>query len=341
MRHGGDVADSEFFPGSAGEDWLDLSTGINPDPWPVPANLAVEGWSRLPSGRDMERLLAAARDAYGLPSRAAIVAAPGTQALIQWLPRLAPPGPVAVIGPTYAEHLASWQSAGFSCREIGGLADLQPGTRHVVVVSPNNPDGRVAPARTLLDTAETCRRAGGWLIVDESFADLDPKASIAPLVGELPMIVLRSFGKFYGLPGLRLGFAIGPPEAVALIADALGPWAVSAPALIVGAGALADGGWASAMRLRLARECGELDDVLLNAGLEVTGGTELFRLVRHRHADLLHLHLQANAIWVRRFDNLPGMLRFGLPGNLARLARLREALASFVSPPGLGQNSRA
>lgn len=329
MRHGGDVADSELFAGGSGENWLDLSTGINPHAWPVPAELALQGWSRLPSRRDMDGLLAAARQAYGLPAHAAIVAAPGTQAIIQWLPRLAPPGPVAVIGPTYSEHAASWRSAGFLCVDAAQFADVAPDTRHVVIVSPNNPDGRVAPAPTLLDIAGRCGRSGGWLVVDESFADLDPAFSIAPLAAGLPVIVLRSFGKFYGLPGLRLGFAIGPSDVLAHIVDALGPWAVSAPALLVGARALADSGWVSDMRAQLARERAELDAVLESAALEVIGGTDLFRLVRHSSADLLHMHLQAHAIWVRRFEDQPELLRFGLPGSTDALARLRNALASF------------
>jgi cobalamin biosynthetic protein CobC len=325
MKHGGDLTDAQAQYGADGLPWLDLSTGINPHPWPIPPLLREAGWTRLPSGADLVGLLAAARAAYGAPAKSEIVAAPGTQALIQWLPRLAGPGSVAILGPTYSEHAESWAAAGFEVLPVADLGAIGP-ARHVVVVNPNNPDGRILGPGELVAAAETCAERGGWLTVDESFADVDPGISVLGATGALPTIVLRSFGKFYGLAGLRLGFAVAPPEIAGLLSRALGPWAVAAPAIGIGGAALRDAAWASGMRQRLKQEAGALDEVLRRAGLQVVGGTSLYRLVRHPAALALKGALAEAHIWVRAFDWSDDLLRFGLPPDAAARERLAQAL---------------
>ncbi|TDR94565.1 L-threonine O-3-phosphate decarboxylase [Enterovirga rhinocerotis] len=376
MKHGGDLFEAKARHGEGDPAWLDLSTGLNPHPWPVPAALRHAGWERLPGSAAMRALLDAAREAYRVPEGAEIVAAPGTQALIQWLPRLAPPGAVSVLGLTYAEHAASWRAAGRDvipapdpsppgegesapadrggvlpgrgCPHPGSLPEqvrerldppLQGGIggaspTHRVVVNPNNPDGRILGLAALAAMAEDCARAGGWLVVDEAYADLDPAMTAASLVPDLPVIVLRSFGKFYGLAGLRLGFAVAQPAVAERLRAALGDWAVSGPALAVGAAALADEDWAAAMRVRLAQEAAGLDAVLGEAGLSPGGGTGLYRLVRHPEAADLHERLAAAHVWCRRFDWAPDLLRFGLPPDEAGFARLREALREAAHAQG-------
>ena len=202
---------------------------------------------------------------------------------------------------------------------------------HRVVVNPNNPDGRVLGLSVLEDMADACARDGGWLIVDEAYADLDPEMTAACLVPRRPVIVLRSFGKFYGLAGLRLGFAIAQPDVAERLRGALGDWAVSGPALAVGAAALFDEAWAAPMRRRLAEDAARLDAVLGEAGLPVVGGTSLYRLVRYPGAALLHERLAARHVWCRLFDWAPDLLRFGLPPGEAGLARFAEALAGALA----------
>ena len=259
MQHGGDLTDIRARHGGAGDAWLDLSTGINPHAWPVPADLGAAAWRRLPAAEDLAGLVAAARLAYRVPAAAGVVAAPGTQALIQWLPRLAAPGGVAVLGPTYAEHAASWRLAGRAVTEIEGVGALPDAARHAVVVNPNNPDGRVLGHDALAALARAVERRGGWLVVDESFADVDPALGVSALVVGLPVIVLRSFGKTYGLAGLRLGFAIAAPSVARMIRAALGPWAVSGAAVEIGTAALADAAWLDAARVRLEADAARLE----------------------------------------------------------------------------------
>lgn len=313
--------------GGAADEWLDLSTGINPWPYPI-RKLPDSAWQRLPSRADEQALLVAARATYRVPEAAGIVAAGGTQALIQLLPRLAADGAVAIVGPTYNEHSAAWSEAGHAIAAIGDLAELPAHATHAVIVNPNNPDGRIVDPHRLAEIAAVLQRRGGWLVVDEAFADVDASISAVASCGRLPMVILRSFGKFYGLAGVRLGFAITTPDLANRIRTVVGPWAVSGPALHIGAKALGDVHWVLPTRVRLAAQVMKLDGVLMDAGFEIVGGTSLYRLARHREALALHRRLAHKRIWCRSFDWSGDLLRFGLPENAEALDRLTAALAS-------------
>jgi len=314
--------------GGAPSDWLDLSTGINPCPWPLPAAFAADVWQRLPSHADNVALLAAARAAYAVPDGVDIVAASGTQALIQWLPCLVDAGAVAVVGHTYNEHALAWRRAGHDVVAVDDLATAVARGRHAVVVNPNNPDGRIFSHDELRQAARAVQRNGGWLVIDEAFADVDPALTAAALCGDLPIVILRSFGKFYGLAGVRLGFAVAAPAMAAGIAEALGTWSCSGPALAIGAAALADRAWAVRTRESLTAMAEALDGALIQAGLTIVGGTLLFRLARHSQAAAIHARLARHHIWCRRFNDAPDLLRFGLPPDGAARERLITALRS-------------
>jgi cobalamin biosynthetic protein CobC len=329
MKHGGDLTEAIARHGGEPADWLDLSTGINPWPWTIPHLMPDSAWTRLPSRGDEQELLVAAREAYSVPDAAGIAAAAGTQALIQWIPHLAAPGATAIVTPTYGEHSAAWSSGGREIIAVNGLSALPERAVHAVIVNPNNPDGRIADGGALRHVAERLDRRGGWLVIDEAFADVDPGISAVRMSADLPILVLRSFGKFYGLAGLRLGFVIGRRDIVDRISAALGPWPVSGPALHLGTAALRDQSWADAMRARLARQSGKLDHVLTAAGLHLVGGTTLFRLASHPDAPTLHVELARRHIWCRSFDWAREWLRFGLASDDG-LDRLASALHSVI-----------
>jgi len=316
ILHGGDLdAARAAFPG-APEPWVDLSTGINPWAYPLPP-IPADAWARLPARGAEAALRQAAAACYQAPSADCVAAASGSQALIQLLPRLRAPGRVAVRIPTYAEHAASWTAAGHA---VSGVEEPEAADADVLVlVNPNNPDGRLLPPARLLALAETQAARGGWLVVDEAFADCDPSASVARFAGTPGLIVLRSFGKFFGLAGLRLGIALAEPALASALRAAIGPWAVSGPGLAVATAALSDHVWIAATRARLADEAAALDRVLAGAGLALVGGTDLFRLAAHARAPALYQALGEAGILVRRFDHRPDWLRFGLPdGDKAR-----------------------
>jgi cobalamin biosynthetic protein CobC len=327
MIHGGDLTQAMAQYGGTPQHWLDLSTGINPRPWPLPASLPDTLWQRLPSRADQDALIAAARTAYKLPTGVEIAAASGTQPLIQWLPYLAGPGAVAIMGPTYSEHAAAWTNAGHEVLALTALDHLPDHARYAVIVNPNNPDGRLFDKVVLARVAARLRERSGWLVLDEAFADLDPACSAVAQCSDLPVMILRSFGKFYGLAGLRLGFAIGPPAMIHLVAEALGPWPCSGPALVIGRAALLDHEWAARTREALKSRADRLDNVLGAAGFAIVGGTVLFRLVRHSAAGALHHALAERHIWCRNFEWADDLLRFGLPGDDDAFGRLATALA--------------
>lgn len=262
LPHGGDlgVAASLY-----DRPFADLSTGLNPHPYPVPP-IAAAAWARLPQSAAEDDLLEAARGAYGLPKGMGIIAAPGTQALLQWLPLLDwPPGPVAVVTPTYAEHAHLWRKSGRDVVAVDHPADL-PDAIIVVVGQPNNPDGRRWPIPDLLAIHALLARRGGSLIIDEAFADAEPDCSLVSHLDPEGPLILRSFGKFYGLGGVRLGFALGPAKWTGALAARLGPWSVSGPAIALGTTALADRAWQVQTRILLGEESAVLAETLHRAG---------------------------------------------------------------------------
>lgn len=319
VAHGGDLGQiRRRFP-DAPLPWIDLSTGINPVAYPLAAPPS-EAWSRLPTRAAGQALVAAAARRYGVRDPATVVAAPGTQALIQLLPRLVPASRVAVVGPTYAEHALCWQRGGHEVAVVPDLA-AAAGADVVIVVNPDNPTGRLLPPQAL-SAAHT-----SLLIVDEAFIDLLPRG--ASLAGNLPAnaVVLRSFGKTYGLAGVRLGFAIAPLRFAQHLGKELGPWAVSGPALEIGRVALDDEAWLKAAAKRLAADQEKLDALLLAAGFTILGGTPLFRLGEHPEATRLVDALGRQGIHVRAFADRPTWLRFGLPANEEEFSRLATALS--------------
>lgn len=327
LEHGGRLRRAAAHYGIPLADWLDLSTGINPIGWPVPP-LPASCWQRLPE--DDDELVAVAAAAYGHPAPLPL---PGSQAAIQSLPALLPPGPVAVLAPTYAEHPHAFAVAGrtpqrFAAAELEQVAQT---AQVVVLVNPNNPDGEVFSRKRLLAAAATLAAHGGWLVVDEAFGDATPELS---LVGGDPrsagktladnVVVLRSLGKFYGLAGARVGFALAPETLRTALAERIGPWPVAGPARLVAAGALADRDWQAATRLRLAEDSQRLAELLAPFG--AVRRNALFCWLPLPDARRVYAALARRAVLTRLFEDAPCGLRFGLPGNEEEWSRLAAAL---------------
>ncbi|HXY59508.1 MAG TPA: threonine-phosphate decarboxylase CobD [Methylocystis sp.] len=320
--HGGGLdAARRRFP-DAPTPWLDLSTGVSPRAYPIPA-IAPEAFARLPDESAVAAAEAAAAAAYGTPPQVAVVAGAGSQAFIKCLPRLFLARRVATLGLAYAEHAAAWRAAGARAFEAQSLDDLA-GADVAIVVNPNNPDGRLCLPQALTQLARRMA-PGGVLIVDEAFMDFSPQMSVAADAGTR-LVVLRSFGKAYGLPGLRLGFALCDAALAERLRMELGPWSVSGPALAVGAAALADAAWLAESAKVMQGAAGRLDALLRRAGFSIVGGAPLFRLAQSEKAEAWFHRLCASGILTRRFPERPQWLRFGLPGAHQDFARLAQAL---------------
>jgi cobalamin biosynthetic protein CobC len=322
LEHGGNLRDAARHYGR--DDWVDLSTGINPHGYPVPAPSSA-AWHRLPEPDPA--FLAAACAYYGAPQ---LLPVAGTQAAIQALPRLRPPSRVTVSAPSYAEHAHHWNLHGHT-RRLVPYAELETAVNVsdvVVVVNPNNPTGATIASERLLDWAARLHARGGWLVVDEAFGDTAPALSLAPHAAQTGLIVLRSVGKFFGLAGLRLGFVAAHERVLADLADLLGPWAVSGPAQEIALQALADSGWQQDTQLRLAQAGERMTRLLREHGIASTG-TPLFRWWPEARPEAFHEHMAARGIWCRLFRDAARGIRVGLPASEDEWRRLEQALREW------------
>jgi cobalamin biosynthesis protein CobC len=281
--------------------------------------LPKQAWTALPTRAATAELLAAAGAAYR--SQAPMLALPGAQAAIQMIPRLSAPARARILAPTYNEYANALRAAGWQVDEVTTLSALE-GADLAVVVNPNNPDGRSHGRQHLVQLAGQV----GRLVVDESFADSRPDLSLADEAARARLIVLRSFGKFYGLAGVRLGFVLGSDADISVLAELAGPWPVSGPAIAIGMAALSDRGWAEATVARLRVDASRLDGLAQSAGWVLVGGTELFRLYDTADAVTAQDRLARKQIWTRRFAGSDRWLRLGLPGPAIEWDRLSRAL---------------
>ncbi|MBB6410536.1 threonine-phosphate decarboxylase CobD [Mesorhizobium sangaii] len=329
VDHGGSLGRARALFPNAPLPFVDLSTGINPHSYPL-FEFAATTLSRLPEAGRGHELVEIAASAYGAPSPVNVVAAPGTQILLPRVASLIAPGKALVLGPTYAEHARAAAIAGHAVTEVGDFEVLAKADL-AVVVNPNNPDGRIIARVKLLELAAGLRAKGGLLVVDEAFMDVGPREhSLAGDVGQGGIVVLRSFGKFFGLAGLRLGFALSDAATVGRLDTQFGPWAVAGPALEYGIRALADIDWQDAMRASLAEASERLDALFGRFGAAVAGGTTLFRYLRLPDAADLFSTLGERGILLRHFADRPGVLRAGLPGSEVEWQRLESALAEWA-----------
>ena len=312
-QHGGQLERAREAFGDGGEPWIDLSTGINPQPWPGIERLTID-WARLPDADALSDLEAAAARYFGADP-ACVLAIPGTEIGLRMLGAYLP-RPVRYLWPSYSSHAEIAPEA-----VAADAADAGAGT--LILANPNNPDGRVTPVAAL-----RAQMATGWLVVDEAFADADPRYSLASEVREgAPLIVLRSFGKFFGLAGVRLGFLLAPPRLIADFRAQLGAWPVSAAAIAIGTAAYRDAAWIEAQRVRLKGASAALDRLLETHGHAPIGACPLFRLIETGDAQALFERLARRSILTRPFGYDARWLRIGLPADADALARLDSALA--------------
>lgn len=328
-HHGGRLGVARSLFPDVPQPWVDLSTGINPSPYPAPRASARER-NRLPEPTELLRLEAVAAAAFGVDDPARVVATPGTESALRLLPYLLKSTSAVIAGPTYGSHSDAWTRAGIETNVVTD-AELQARAHAntvMTVVNPNNPDGRVL-GREQLQSLHDAVQVDGALIVDEAFADLEPQHSVAGLAGTeraARMTVLRSFGKFYGLAGVRLGFVIASSATATRLRQLLGDWPVSADALRAGLAAYADDAWAERTRRRLQRSAQRLDKLLVAGGMTIVGGTSLYRLASAPNARARFTQLISLGILARPFEHDSSLLRFGLPQAASDWRRVADAL---------------
>ncbi|MET0534669.1 MAG: threonine-phosphate decarboxylase CobD [Steroidobacter sp.] len=329
-HHGGRLCVARSLFPNVPQPWIDLSTGINPHWYPAPCASAHER-NRLPEPTELARLEAVAAATFNVDDPARVVATGGTENVLRLLPYVLKLPSAVIAGPTYGSHADAWQRAGASVRSVVDSelsANAETGSA-LTIVNPNNPDGRLIVREQLQSLHDAWSGRDGVLIVDEAFGDLEPQHCVSDIAGSTVaprMIVLRSFGKFYGLAGVRLGFVIASPAIATQVRQLLGDWPVSVDALRAGLAAYADSEWAQGMRALLNTSAQRLDELLTSNGMSIVGGTSLYRLARASNARARFTQLISHGVLVRPFDYDATLLRFGLPGSREDWQRLTKAL---------------
>ena len=341
INHGGAIDIAAQKHGIAAENWLDLSTGINPVGYPIP-EIAPQYWQRLPLSSELTSLKHAASRYYQLPSPDHLVCTAGTQSLIQtipfWLRDHTDIRSVHILGPTYAEHRRCWQRAGHICTDHDSNANDRLKTARsllttgdagkvVILVNPNNPDGGLIPATEIEQLSKLAAYHHNWLIVDEAFIDCEPDQSICPHIDALSnTLILRSFGKFFGLAGIRIGCAVLPVKLAHDLEQRIGPWAIPGPSMHIATLAFDDLDWQTATRQRLNTDRQRLETMVTDhSPLKCIGATPLFLLFEGEMAAAVADHLAHAGILVRLFDHDATKVRFGLPGTDEDWKRLKTA----------------
>lgn len=319
--HGGRLEEARRVFGNGLRPWLDLSTGINPAPWPGVEALRFD-WQVLPDPAALQALEAQAARYFDVDP-AFCCALPGSEIGLRLLGTIIDlPGRFR--DPCYRTHASIFPESGSAC----GPLDQGEATA-LVIANPNNPDGVLSDPTLLRGWLAAQEAAEGWLIVDEAFVDPIPAASMAQEVAaERALIVMRSFGKFFGLAGVRLGFAIAPPALVAALRQRLGDWPLSAAAMAIGLHAYADQQWIARTRGDLVGRAARFDATLLRCGFSPQGQSSLFRLIETARAPGLFERLARQQILTRPFADRPKWLRFGVPASEDDLKRVEQALTN-------------
>ncbi len=314
LEHGGNLAAAAKQYDIPLENWLDLSTGINPEGYPI-AQIPAAIWQKLPLEDD--GLIEAACAYYGcqfaLPTA-------GSQAALQILPQLRADSKVAMPKFMYQEHANAWQANGHEVIKFDFFPDENTIQQADVLLlcNPNNPTAIKFSVPELLSWHASLAARGGWLVVDEAFMDITPEHSIAKYAHLEGLFVLRSLGKFFGLAGARVGFILAEEHMLKQMQEAIGPWSITGPSRLIAKQALLDKAWQEKMRVQLAENSQKLATLLTKYHLTPMSGTALFQFLPTKNAQALQQHLAQQGIWVRLFSDTPGLsaraaLRFGLP----------------------------
>ncbi len=326
LEHGGNLRQAAKHYGIPLDQWLDLSTGINPEGWPVPM-ISAASWLQLP--QDDDALEEAARNYYQARH---VLPVAGSQAAIQTLPLLRPVATVGMLSLAYAEHAYNWSRQGHTVLSLSAenIDQHVPELDVLLLIHPNNPTGQTYDIEQLLDWHQQLSKHGGWLIVDEAFMDSTPQWSLSAFTDRPGLIVLRSLGKFFGLAGARCGFVLAEPLLLNRLKEVLGPWSVSGPTREVACLALNDTSWQLKTRQKLTAQVVRLKQLLSCYSLDSGGGTNLFQWRPHPHALMWHDALARQGIWTRYFEH-PASLRFGLPETEVQWQILQQALQQIMN----------
>lgn len=333
-KHGGNALAMCKQYGIDPADCIDLTAAINPNPYPIP-DIPASVWQQLPQEHDGLEEAAAAYYGLGLRRNSGnptqlhehFMMVPGSSWAIHALPDcLGEPQRNTVWVPAqgFAEHKYAWQKNGFNVQtyeqseehlgqELSSIENLKAGDIFVLI-NPNNPTTQLYDKATVLKLLKIIENLSGYLIVDEAFMDCTPEHSVIQTQSDA-LIVMRSFGKFFGLAGTRLGAIKANPTIIKKLKEELPPWAINAPARYIAKCAYADSQWQQQARLDLKQAGDQFGEVLEFISQFLPDfqleKAVLFQTLYSSHAKKLHKHLASKGIFTRLLDSEEGV-RFGL-----------------------------
>ncbi len=268
--HGGQVFRLAKELGRPVESLIDFSASVNPLGPPVSVlnamHEAINECQYYPDPySDDLRVQLAQKHKVSVES---ILVGNGSVELIRILPQALRLQQACVVGPTFSEFEHALQLARIPYLGVEGVSNHQyappvekvhtilqrwklgssckkpkGGVRPyaVYLCNPNSPTGRRIAPRDLQEIIAQVHQVGGWMIVDEAFIDWCPSYSLLKDLSKWPrLLILRSFTKFFAIPGLRLGYLVGEPSVIETIGKYMPPWSVNRVAQAAGMAALAD-----------------------------------------------------------------------------------------------------
>ena len=325
-EHGGNSDEAAKAYGMTPEQMYDLSTGISPIAYDMVLPSSSH-YQKLPMTSALDDLYKAARGAYQVPTHAAICCGAGSQSLLGMLPNVMAGSEIVWCRePTYNEHRYRWEKAG---HQVDGGDSCPDDAKIIILGQPNNPDGRLWKHDEIAHYHAMMAERNGLLIIDEAFVDAMPEHSYMPHAGDDNLVILRSVGKFYGLAGIRVGFAIGGKEIIAKLADDIGPWPISQPAIDIALTALSDHEWQISHSKRLYELSSKLVEILAGAGFTIVAQQPLFVTIQDESIYEFHDHLARHGFWTRIYQNYPSMMRLGLISQQTGLSRFASVVSRW------------
>jgi threonine-phosphate decarboxylase len=275
---------------------LDFSASINPLGLAPGAMQAVQESLRLathypdPDCYDLKQALGSFQ---GIDPECVCIGNGSTE-LIFLLPKALALRQALIPGPTFSEYAAAMRAVGGEASPLLALPEEEFRLRPTQVAAalgrsydcvwqcnPNNPTGQLWAKAQVLELWEQTRRVGASLIVDEAFIDYcEADSVVSEAMSRVGLLVLRSFTKFYGMPGLRVGYLVAEPAVIRRVEEIRLPWSVNSLAQVAATASLDETAYAVQSRRLVGEERPRLAAALVNLGLKPCPSSANFLLVR-------------------------------------------------------------
>lgn len=323
--HGGNIADAVNRYGIRERDIVDFSSNISPL---GPSSAAIRSAKKALAYGDrypdqsLSELRRTIARYFGIKPEH-IVCGNGSTALIHLVPQIYRPKRVLIPVPTFTEYAAAALKAGaevvpYQLKEKDGfrvdpieMAFAFKGIDMAFLCNPNNPTGRVVQKNEMMEIVQYALQEKVTLVVDEAFMDfVESETIVKDAVQTSHVICIRAFSKFFGMPGLRVGYAVCGEEIASVLNAGSEPWPVNIPAQFAAIAALNDWGHIKRTLKIVTRERERLlAELRILPGVEPFPCAANFILIKFTTADgrSLTQALGLRGILVRDCSTIPGL----------------------------------